>query len=249
MDWNDRIFRYCERGDNPAFWAEPLNAATNAAFIIAAILVLAELIRRPPGSRGLAEAGLVAVMFMIGVGSFMFHTFATRWASYADTGPIGIFMLAYLAYALRRFMGLNWVLVGVGLAVFIASLRYAGAVTCNIALVSIVEAARHPCLNGTAGYVPALAAMAVVALAAAAKGHPSWRYLATGAAIFAVSMVARTIDWEICSLTEVGGHRLGTHFLWHLLNATMLYMLVHAAILHGGSAQSDRRGRAQVTQS
>jgi len=246
MDWNDRIFRYCERGDNPAFWAEPLNAATNLAFIIAALLVLAEFVRRPAGSRGVAEAGLVAVMFMIGTGSFLFHTYATRWASYADTGPIGMFMLAYLAYALRRFLGLNWMWVGVGLGLFIASLRYAGSVQCNVAFVSIVEAARHPCLNGTAGYVPALVAMVLVALAAAAKGHPAWRYLAAGSAIFLVSMLARTLDWEICSMTEVGGHRLGTHYLWHILNATMLYLLVHAAILHGGGSRSTSGYLAEV---
>ena len=28
----DKIFAYCERGLNPGFWAEPLNAISNAAF-------------------------------------------------------------------------------------------------------------------------------------------------------------------------------------------------------------------------
>ena len=61
MDWDARIFRYCERGGDAAFWAEPVNAATNAAFIIAALLALRELLRdywaqRRPLDAEVAEA-------------------------------------------------------------------------------------------------------------------------------------------------------------------------------------------------
>ena len=34
MDWSAPVSQYCERAD-ASFWAEPLNAATNAAFLIA----------------------------------------------------------------------------------------------------------------------------------------------------------------------------------------------------------------------
>jgi len=39
MKWTDHIDGYCERLD-PSFWSEPVNAVTNAAFVIAAIFVL-----------------------------------------------------------------------------------------------------------------------------------------------------------------------------------------------------------------
>ena len=40
MDWHRRIDGYCER-TGPEFWAEPVNAATNAAFLVAALVALA----------------------------------------------------------------------------------------------------------------------------------------------------------------------------------------------------------------
>jgi hypothetical protein len=43
-------------------------------------------------------------------------------------------------------------------------------------------------------------------------------------------MLFRTIDFEVCELTRVGGRALGTHFLWHVLNGTALYLLLRAAI-------------------
>ena len=38
MEWFEAVDGYCERVD-AAFWSEPINAVTNAAFLIAAIWV------------------------------------------------------------------------------------------------------------------------------------------------------------------------------------------------------------------
>jgi hypothetical protein len=239
MSWHDKIFRYCERGSDAAFWAEPLNAVSNAAFVIAAIVAAVELARSPKREGGsLAEAALVAMVFVIGIGSFLFHTFATRWSAYADTVPIGIFMLAYLVYALRRFAGLAWITVLLCLGAFVASLRIAGSIKCGPGLLSVTEAAQGPCLNGTMGYMPAVLSLAGVAAVLAILRHPAWRALALAAAIFLVSMTLRTVDLEICSLTEIAGRRLGTHFLWHTLNGLMLYVLLYAAIRHGARPEA-----------
>lgn len=233
MELDGKIFRYCERGADPAFWAEPLNAVSNAAFLIAATAAFLHWWRLPRHEQGSAELLLVGLLAAIGTGSFLFHTLATRWAAYADTVPIGLFMLFYLAYALRRFLGLGWGLVVLGLVAFVGSLQFAGSVSCSVGLISAVDAARHPCLNGTAGYVPALLALAAVASVLMVKGHPAARLLAAASIVFLVSMVFRTIDWEICARTVLAGHRLGTHFLWHILNAVLLYLLLLAALRHG----------------
>lgn len=233
MDWNERIFRYCERGGDPVFWAEPLNAATNGAFIIAALFALLAWWRGRADTRGAPEGFLIVLMFAMGIGSFLFHTFATRWATYADTVPIGVFMLTYFGYALRRFFGLGWIGVFLGLAGFVASLKFAGGVHCGAGFAGVTGAANGTCLNGTAAYVPAFLAMAAIGAGLAMTRHPAWRGFAAAAAIFLVSMALRTIDWQICDLTRLGGHRLGTHFLWHILNAATLYILVQAALRHG----------------
>ena len=76
MDWSQTIDAYCERTD-ASFWSEPLNAVTNLAFLITALVSW----QRVRGER-LPLAGLLcALLAMIGIGSFLFHTFATRWAA------------------------------------------------------------------------------------------------------------------------------------------------------------------------
>jgi hypothetical protein len=233
--WMEHIFRYCERGQDPSFWAEPLNAVSNAAFLIAAVVAGVELARRPDASRRLAEWALVALVFIIGVGSFMFHTFATRWAAIADTGPIGLFMLAYLCFALRRYLNLPWLAVLLGLGVFVWSLNAAGDISCPPGL-GITDAARGPCLNGTVGYVPAGIAMLGIGAVLLVLGHPAWRLLLAAGGVFVVSMFFRTVDWELCEATRAFGRLNGTHFLWHLLNAATLYLLLRAAIASPSAA-------------
>jgi hypothetical protein len=50
-----------------------------------------------------------------------------------------------------------------------------------------------------------------------------------GAAVFVVSIVFRSIDNAVCPVLP-----LGTHFLWHCLNAYVLYLLLCAAMADPG---------------
>ena len=95
---------YCERL-GPEFWAEPLNAVSNAAFLIAA--GVAWILARRSGRDGdWAVRALVINLFAIGIGSFLFHTFAQRWSGAADVLPIMLFILLYLYLAVVRYIGL-----------------------------------------------------------------------------------------------------------------------------------------------
>ena len=55
MNLGEKIFIYCERGQDPSFWAEPLNAVSNAAFIIAALVATHDYLKAPPERRTLAK--------------------------------------------------------------------------------------------------------------------------------------------------------------------------------------------------
>jgi hypothetical protein len=177
---------------------------------------------------------LVALVATMGVGSFLFHTTATRWASWADKAPIGIFMLAYLVYALRRYFKAPWFVAPAGLGLFVWSLKLAGGVACDMAsLLPVTAQHSTSCLNGTAGYLPAFAVLLLMGLVLAAMRHPVWPYFLSAAAVFVLSMTFRTLDWELCDVTVFMGRGRGTHALWHLLNATTLYLLVLGAIRHG----------------
>lgn len=233
MDWTAQLFGYCERGQDPSFWAEPFNAISNAAFLIAAAFALSAYVRG--SAKGGAELSLIAIVAIIGIGSFLFHTYATRWAVLADVAPIGVFMFAYLIYALRRFLLALWWIVAAMTAAFFLLFRATALVPCATGLLPITEAAGRPCLNGSLSYAPALVALPVLAAVLFWRGHAAAKRVAIAAAVLAVSLTLRTLDIEVCAITDLLGRARGTHALWHILNAAVLYQLLMAAILHGTS--------------
>lgn len=232
-----KIFAYCERGSDPSFWAEPLNALTNGGFIVAFVISLAVLMRRPRGEHGPWMHFLVWTVLVIGIGSFLFHTLATPSAALADVIPIGVFMLAYFGYALRRFLQFNMVLTLAGVFGFAALINVAQTLRCyrgRIGFFSDVPVFESSaCLNGSLGYVPAFAAMLVIGLILALKRHPAAAWVLIAAAAFALSLTFRTFDRAWCDIFTLNGMRVGTHFLWHLLNSLTLFLLLIAAIRHG----------------
>ncbi|MGZ5916501.1 MAG: hypothetical protein ACXWJ4_04140 [Methyloceanibacter sp.] len=50
MTLSEHVFLYCERGTNGAFLAEPFNAGSNAAFLLAALAGLLLLLRAQQAS-------------------------------------------------------------------------------------------------------------------------------------------------------------------------------------------------------
>lgn len=222
---HQQIFSYCERGGDAGFWAEPINAVTNAAFYVAAFMALILWVRGPGGQRRIADLALIVLVFVIGTGSFLFHTLANRWSAIADTAPIGIFMLVYLGYVLRRFFGHGWLVTVVGAALF------AGVIWLTMAW----RCVGGVCLSASIAYVPALLALLGLGITLVVRRHPAGVYIASGGIVFAASLALRTIDGSMCSATHLEGYgHVGTHFMWHVLNATLLYLLLRAAVLHGG---------------
>lgn len=223
MDWFEPVRAYCER-TGPEFWAEPVNALSNAGFLLAAAAAARRAARsQPPDRIGLGMAGSIAV---IGIGSFLFHTVAVRWAMLADVIPIAAFIYAYLALALRRFLRLSWVRIVVstaGFALFGFSL--------TPMLDDITGLDLSHLTNGSIDYLPAL--LALFGVTAMTLGRPEERFIGTGrrltgiGALFVVSLAARSADQVACAVVPIG-----THALWHILNAVALYALVATAIRH-----------------
>lgn len=207
---------YCERV-GLAFWAEPLNAVSNLAFIVAAGLLVVALrredavLRRDP-----AIVSLVSLVFLIGVGSGLFHTFAVVWSMLADVIPIAVFILLYMYLALRRLVVLSlWLCL-------------------LILLVVLGLVIAMPLLFGfsVSTYAVALAAMIIVGgFLHFSRKHPAGRPILIAAAIFAVSLTLRTVDLPLCEVLPIG-----THYFWHILNALVLYGLTRTMMLYGRRA-------------
>jgi hypothetical protein len=238
MDWT-RVFNYCERGGDPTFWAEPLNAISNGAFIIAGLIAAWQLARSPRRDMALWEWLMVALVICIGIGSFMFHTYATVWAIPFDTIPISLFMLAYLGYALRRFAGAPWIVVIVALVGFFYSVKYMQGVQCSNELLPMTRGAGKRCFNGTLGYTPALAALLLVGTLLLVQGHRAAGYLFAAAFLFLAAMTFRTVDYEVCLWAVRAGRGVGSHFLWHTFNGLVVCVLLLGAIRHGAPKRTE----------
>jgi hypothetical protein len=214
----DTIDLYCERTD-PGLWNEPLNAVTNLAFVLAALLLVVALRRAGPEvRRDPAILALTALIFLIGLGSGLFHTFATRWAVLADVIPIALFILLYMYLALRRLIAAPLWGCRLGVAV--------------VLVLTVVM----PLVFGfsVSTYGVALAAMlGVGGFLHFGRRHPAGPRILRAAGIFALSLALRTADLPLCAVVPSG-----THFLWHLLNAVVLYSLVRTMMKHGARDDS-----------
>ncbi|WP_407524013.1 hypothetical protein [Methylobacterium oryzisoli] len=219
MDWWEPVRAYCER-TGTGFWDEPLNALSNGAFLIAAALLLAQERRAmAPDPVARALAGLVGV---IGIGSFLFHTLAVRWAELADVLPIALFIHAYFFVALHRLLGFR---AGVALGL---TLAFAGAAAgFEPALSALAGRPLGPPTNDSIAYAPAFLALlgigAVLRAGTPAQGRAGTALFGI-AGLFLVSLTARTLDPVLCPVLPTG-----THLVWHLLNAGVLYGLVRTA--------------------
>lgn len=191
---------YCERL-GPGLLAEPLNALSNLAF-----LWVAALAWRHAGPHR-DQSLLAALLTAIGLGSLLFHLLATPLAQLFDVLPIALFQLTYLYLYQRRVARLGPAVSGGWLLIYV---------------VALAAASQAPdVLNGSLAYAPAALALLILGVV---HIRLRARLEVLGAALlFLVSLSARTLDLIMC-----GRWPYGTHFLWHLCNATMLYFLLRA---------------------
>jgi hypothetical protein len=228
---------YCERL-GPGLLAEPLNAISNAAFLVAAwwLWRLAKPGRGTwgrPSVEGRAEDAadpgllvLAVLALAIGVGSTLFHTLATGWALASDVIPILLFQLLVLLLYLRRRARLATVpALGLCVAFLLACLAgrsFSGQ------------------LNGSLAYAPTVAVLALLAWHQHRCGHQPTLGWAFG--LFSLSLTLRSIDNILCPLWPTG-----THLFWHLLNAVVLVLSGMAVLgtgrLSGGNNEGQTAGQ------
>jgi len=213
MGWRDPVDLYCERTD-AGVWSEPLNALSNGAFWLAA----ADIWRRLGPNAGTDLRLLTGLLALVGFGSFVFHTLAQRWASVLDVAFIALFVLCFIHRALVRLHG--W-----------SGARAMAAVALTIGVSAALAAAvRLPALNGSELYLGPWAAL--IALALACPQPSAARWLRRAAVLFMGSMMLRSVDLALCARWPAG-----THFLWHLNNALVLWCGMRALLAEPASSR------------
>ena len=207
MNWQQPIDIYCERLD-AGFWAEPLNAISNAAFVVAALLAW-RLYRRVGLPQFKEVPLLIAMLAMVGVGSFLFHSFAVQWALLADVLPILFFQIMALWTYLRRRLACGMVICWLAVIIYAAASQV------------ISQLVPDTLLNGSTGYLPSLLVQWLLAIFLWRRHREAARLMMMAGGLFLLSLTFRSLDMAAC-----GAVPFGLHFLWHILNAVVLYLVV-----------------------
>ena len=223
----DRLFAsldiYCERTD-ASFWSEPVNALTNLLIVVAGVFGLAQVRSRKTGVYAEILCWWVVV---IGLGSLLFHTTALELTKWADIIPIVTFTFAMAIFCLRRFSSLSWQRTSAYFVLYFASISV---------VTWFVPSWLSEASNGTTAYLPALAGFAFFGVVALVRGSPAGWYCIACAVILFAGFVFRAIDQDVCEAFP-----LGTHFLWHVLIALMLGVILSAVAKYGAPRRSDDR--------
>ena len=203
IDWLKQINMYCERTDF-SFWSEPLNFLSNAGFLIASYAAY----QKARSQNSLHEPFVlwaIILSAMIGVGSGLFHSLATIWAQAADILGIGVYVFCFLIFWNLKALRLTGLKLGLSLL---------GLIVPTAAFVALLE----PMLGESSAYLGILCYL--VFLGIKERQLPEKQsYLLRASVIFAISIVFRTIDLPICNAFP-----MGTHFLWHGLNAIVIFL-------------------------
>lgn len=217
------IDKYCERV-SPGLWGEPLNIISNIAFLVVAILLLKTFKNKYVGeySKHLDIALLIALLFIITIGSTLWHTLALRWALYTDVIPILIFVNIFFLSCFVRVLNLRVINVILFFSIF--------------QLFSFFIKNQYPIdtLNGSIFYLPILISLAIITVALYRKNRIVGKYYLMAFVLFALSLSLRTIDISYCDTFSTG-----THFLWHIFIAVMLYTLTMSLIVNKNDCQMD----------
>ena len=213
---------YCERS-GPGLWAEPVNTLTNLVFLAAAYATRRLVQNQPSEFSGwglvysrkhmFSVALLVVLMITIGIGSALFHTFATTWARILDIVPILLFQVFYLLFYSRT-------------VILMGKLSTAAALG-GFFLGALLGRQFPSILNGSLIYAPAfllLNGLGTYHFVTNKKGRFT---LWAASGVFLFSVFFRSIDMAVCPFFS-----LGTHFLWHILNGTVLYLAMRGLLLN-----------------
>lgn len=201
---NEAIDIYCERL-NTYFFAEPINLWTNLCFIVAgAILIYRACSQKHLYANKICIYGITCAL--VGIGSFLFHSFATRWAMLLDVLGIAA-CVCYALYVLSRNIFQFSYLQTFALFVFMI-----------ISTVIFTWLIPSEWVNGSEQYFGVC--FTCFLLGALDYYRHQNMLLLSAMGIFVLSLIFRSIDIAICSYIAIG-----THFIWHTLNAVVLYIV------------------------
>jgi hypothetical protein len=199
--WFNSVDIYCERLD-ASFWSEPINAISNLSFIVAGLFLW-----RLRSSRSTLMAALIV---LIGLGSFSFHTYANRLTGLLDVLAIALYLIVF-AFLIPKQWSRSSMLIQLGSVLILIV---------SIVLAHLLLSHLKPALPWLPSgmYLGAWLALLLYALVTQYSNMPAARFLWLAVIVFPFSLLSRQLDMPLCE--SIGG----SHWLWHLLNGLTLYL-------------------------
>lgn len=198
---------YWERSGD-GLWAEPFNASSNIAFLIAAYLIY-RLIKLKQ-SKSWKYFAMCILLAIVGIGSFSYHTARSNYTFLLDVVPIILFILLG-SFLLMRLL--------------IKSTKLSSILTASLAVSYLVIPSDK--FNGSLPYILTL----IVLLPLATWGLYKYKYgrkallLFMLCLVFGIAIIFRSID-----LIALPIFPMGTHWIWHILTALSAYILARFVI-------------------
>ncbi len=198
---------YCERTSTDLL-SEPLNLFSNAAFFVAAFYMQMFCKKKNIANHPHVKI-LIALTYLVGIGSTIFHSFANILTNLCDVIPIGLLVVTAVYFIMRDIFQFS----------LVRSLLWLGilAATC----IFIVLTIKIPALNHSEMYLGPLGALIVLAVYSRLVGNRNSSELLFSSLFFVISLIMRSIDQRFC---QIWPH--GTHFLWHTFNGLTLVFVM-----------------------
>ncbi len=192
---------YCERIDFSVL-GEPLNSLTNFFFILVAIILIFD--------KSIKDKIFPTIIFFIGIGSLLFHSFANGLTAFLDVFFIVLFIYYYLACLYLK-LNFSKILCYILPLIFLVICYFFGIKYSN------------SFLKTSSFYVPILIHLIILYFYFLINKNKLYyhKLFLLITFVFAISLTLRSIDNYTCAIFPIG-----THFLWHILNSLFLYFLV-----------------------
>lgn len=218
MSFHEHVDIYCERVGE-SFLAEPWNLFSNGFLVLAGVLIILR------ASRTIAPTMMKsygALVVLVGVCSFSFHGWATQGTMMLDVLSIALCVFFIIGAYGYRVLGYSW---------WQLALVYAGLISSTVLVSKFLD---FEVLNGSQSYLGIWLTMLVLG-AFDLRSSGRWTML-QALGLFSLSLLIRTADAPEGALCEA--FPLGVHYLWHALNAWVLYQVMKCFAKREPSAKS-----------
>lgn len=212
---NTNLYGVCERL-SAAFLAEPMNLLSSVLFVVVAV-ALGKQYKLQSGNQGISMQNLdihLLIVFaaMIGINSSLLHTIPNGLTALLDSSSIALFIVIFFFSALIRVIGCNLIQTLVAFAGFLF-------------LTHVTDSLLFSVLDGASSYFSTMAVLSMMAFFLYGKGSSSAKHFLAAALLGVISLFFRSLDSQLCNSLP-----MGTHWLWHALNAALIYIVVREII-------------------